>query len=226
MKTLSVFVGITCIFYSTISAAQTAPSTYDAGPLPTDKDIAAMQSQMDATAAFLNTVKAAKPTTKADTPLGGQQRSAQPISGKPYDILIFVSSSMPEAEIRNYSKQAKSFGATLVLRGFVHDKSSDTRAFITALNAEGGSWMIHPEAFKLFKVEKVPSIVLADATNKSLTDDGCAQETAYTKVSGDITLDAALDLFSRRAEPTFANLSKKLIAENRSQYEQKRIISK
>ena len=84
--------------------------------------------------------------------------------------------------------------------------------------------MIHPEAFKLFRVDKVPAIVLADATSKTLTDDGCAQDTAYTKVSGDLTLDAALDLFSRRAEPAFASLSKKILVENKTQYQQSRLI--
>jgi type-F conjugative transfer system pilin assembly protein TrbC len=140
-------------------------------------------------------------------------------SHKPYDILIFVSSSMPEAELKNYSKQAHSFGATLVLRGFVQDKSSETRAFVSALNEGGGGWMIHPEAFKLFRVDKVPTIVLADATSKTLREDGCAQETAYTKVSGDLTLDAALDLFGRQAEPIFATLSKKILSENKAQYQ-------
>jgi conjugal transfer pilus assembly protein TrbC len=94
------------------------------------------------------------------------------------------------------------------------------------MNEGGAAWMIHPASFKLFKVETVPSIVLADASSASLLDNGCAQETTYTKITGDITLDSALDVMSRRAEPGFAKLAKKLMAENQGKYKPGSILSR
>jgi len=192
----------------------------------TDTDLAGLKAATDASKNFVDIMSRSTTNKSGGSSTSKDQAGTLTSDGtrKPYDILIFVSSSMPEAELKNYSKQAHSFGATLVLRGFVQDKSSETRAFVSAMNEGGGGWMIHPEAFKLFRVDKVPAIVLADATSKTLTDDGCAQDTAYTKVSGDLTLDAALDLFSRRAEPAFASLSKKILVENKTQYQQSRLI--
>lgn len=133
---------------------------------------------------------------------------------KPYDLFVFVSSSMPAEALKSYSKQAKKLGAILVLRGFVNDKSSETRKFVAEMNEGGAEWMIHPESFTVFKVESVPSIVLADATSKTLTESGCAIETSYSKLLGNISLYAALDKFSLNSSK-FSKIAKNIISESK-----------
>lgn len=145
---------------------------------------------------------------------------------KGFDLIIFVSSSMPPSAIRNYSKQAKSFGAVLMLKGFVNDKESSTRNFVSAMNEGGAQWMIHPSAFTQFKVETVPTIVLADSMKASVLDNGCATDSSYTKLTGDLSLDSALDLISRRAETPYANYAKNLILQNQKQYKPGSILSR
>lgn len=189
--------------------------------IPSAADVAAMKSVTDATAQFLNSFNSqAKPANLANN------QAALASSSKGYDLLVFISSSMPPEQIKAYSRQAKSFGATLVLKGFVNDKQSSTREFIAAMNEGGASWIVHPASFQLFKIESVPSIVLADASSSSLLENGCAKESTYTKVGGDITLDSALDVIFRRSEPAFAKLANKLLVENQGKYKQGSILSK
>jgi type-F conjugative transfer system pilin assembly protein TrbC len=129
------------------------------------------------------------------------------------DLLIFVSMSMPDKTLMEYSKQARRFRATLVLRGFVDDKLSSTQKRIMKLNAEGAEWQISPEPFKQFKITKVPTIVLANG-EASILEDGCARQTTYASVSGDINLKAALDRMALYAQPTIATLAKRVIAQD------------
>ncbi len=153
----------------------------------------------------------------------GNKSRANPEIKKPMDLLIFVSASMSQSLLRDYSKQAKEIGAILVIRGFINGKSSETDSFILAVNEGGAEWMIHPGAFKLFKVTKAPTIVLADAGAGSVTENGCALETSYTKVSGDMTILSALDLFNLKSEPKFSVYARKIIADNQKKYEPKSI---
>jgi conjugal transfer pilus assembly protein TrbC len=127
------------------------------------------------------------------------------------DLFVFVSASMPRSLLQDYARQAKQLGAILVLRGFVEEKQSITRQFIDSNNRAGAEWMIHPEAFNLFQVQAVPSIVLADASAGSVLENGCALPTSYAKISGDVTIYAALDFFKLRSESKFANQAKKLL---------------
>lgn len=135
------------------------------------------------------------------------------------DLLVFVSASMPPDTIRNYSRQAKEYGAVMVLRGFVKDKMSETRKLVTALNAGGAEWMIQPQSFKLFKVDRVPTIVLSmHAANSSLTEDGCAAETEYVKISGDVGIGPALNTFASKAQPDLSKAASHTIADYHAKY--------
>ena len=131
------------------------------------------------------------------------------------DLIIFVSMSMPDAMLRGYAQQAKRFGATLVLRGMVNDRMSQTQAKIQQLNAAGASWQINPEAFKKFRVEKVPSIVMASAASSSVMEDGCSPPGTFALVAGDVGVAAALDRISLYAKPVVSSLAKTIIAADR-----------
>lgn len=150
------------------------------------------------------------------------QAAKKPTGGS--DLLVFVSASMPPDTIRNYSRQAKEYGAVMVLRGFVKDKMSETRKLVTALNAGGAEWMIQPQSFKLFKVDRVPTIVLSmHAANSSLTEDGCAAETEYVKISGDVGIGPALNTFASKAQPDLSKAASQSIADYQAKYAPKGI---
>lgn len=186
---------------------------------PSKSDVAEILKSNAAANEFLRTVTST-PIGKLEG-FGGSKSTVQEAPKKPMDLLIFVSASMSDSLLRDYSKQAKELGAILVIRGFINGKQSQTASFIQTVNEGGAEWMIHPGAFKLFKVTQVPTIVLAEAGAGSVTDNGCAIDTSYTKISGDITLMAALDLFGRKSESKFATYSRKLALENQKKYEPK-----
>lgn len=149
--------------------------------------------------------------TRAD--LESLARSAAPGSAAPpkppqADLMIFVSMSMPAQMLERYAEQAKRFGAVLMLRGFVGDKLSETRAALMRLNRSGAQWEISPEPFTQFKIDKVPAIVMATADSASVLEDGCARPETYTTVYGDLSVRDALDRMALRAQPAIAVMAK------------------
>ncbi len=149
---------------------------------------------------------------------GQAQQNAPAPKAKGKDLMVFVSASMPPETIKNYSRQASEYGAVMVLRGFVKGKMSETRSLVEALNEGGAEWMIQPQAFKLFKVDRVPSIVLSLPTNGSVTEEGCAPESEYIKITGDVGIGPALNAFSSKAAPDLSSAAKQSIAEYQAKY--------
>jgi len=136
---------------------------------------------------------------------GGYQ---PPTQGTQPDLLIFVSSSMPREDLIAYSKQAKVVGATLVLRGDVDQSRQKTQIFVSEVNPVNANWQINPMLFKTFKVDSVPTFVLATAAaGFSLTEDGCAKAESYITVKGDQSLPAALDRMRRSKEVDLAKFA-------------------
>jgi conjugal transfer pilus assembly protein TrbC len=150
--------------------------------------------------------------------------SQKPIPpGKKADILIFVSTSMPDSMLKNYARQAREFGAVLMMRGFVDDKLSATREKLANIDPEA-NWEINPEPFKTFKIDRVPAIVVADATNSSVTEEGCAVPTAFTSVYGDITVASALDKIVVRGQPSIAPIAKQMLTSWQATFQPKRVV--
>ena len=131
------------------------------------------------------------------------------------DLIIFVSLSMPDAMLMQYAVQAKRFKAVLMMRGFVDNKMSRTRETLAKLNAAGAEWQINPDAFKTFKISKVPAIVLATAESSSITEEGCAKPETYTSVYGDIDVLSALDKMSLLGQARISTLAKGRILADR-----------
>ena len=124
------------------------------------------------------------------------------------DLLIFISLSMPEEAIKGYAKQAKDYGATLMIRGFVDDKLSATRVAASRLDAIGAAWQVNPQAFTKFKVNKVPAIVLATSESSSLTEEGCAPTGTYSQLYGDVQVGFALNKFYEKSQAKISALAK------------------
>ena len=120
-------------------------------------------------------------------------------AGQP-DLLIFVSFSMPREALVRTIEQAERAGGTLVFRGLKGDSmrrmGEEVRALIGDRNV---SVAIHPPAFQQFTIRQVPAVVIANAKAGSVMEDGCSKPETFAKVTGDVTLNFALDYIERKS---------------------------
>jgi conjugal transfer pilus assembly protein TrbC len=123
------------------------------------------------------------------------------------DLIVFVSFSMPPDILKELARQARESGAVLVLRGFKDESLAETKQAALILNRAGAEWDIHPELFKTFKVDKVPTFAVAATGASSVLEEGCAPEASYATVSGNISIQVALDTIRRRASKPIAALA-------------------
>lgn len=115
------------------------------------------------------------------------------------DLLVLVSLSMPEGALRKLAEQAERAGATLVFRGLKEDSMTKMgEAVKQILKGRNVHVTIHPPAFQQFSVTQVPAFVLASQEAGRVLDNGCARPQTFIKVSGDVTLDYALDYIERK----------------------------
>lgn len=120
-------------------------------------------------------------------------------SGLP-DLFIMVSFSMPEGALDKLVEQAERAGAALVFRGAKGDSMVEMgKAIEKILKGRSVQTVIHPPAFQQFSIKRVPVFVLADQEAGRVLDDGCAKLHSYIKVSGDVTLDYALEYIERHS---------------------------
>lgn len=132
-----------------------------------------------------------------------QGTSAAP--GSPTTPLrIFITLEMPRPSLRLLTDQAARSGAVLVLRGLKAQSMRQTIALVGELIGERQvAWVIDPEAFTRFGVRQAPTFVLTlnDATGadaQGSCSSGCATPTGFVSVSGDVSLDYALEAILRR----------------------------
>lgn len=122
-------------------------------------------------------------------------------------IYYLFSSSVPEAEVRNvllqmsYLRQPE---AVAVLRGLKGDSFKETLAYLNRLLTNGEDKLpvevwIDPRLFAWFQIKAVPAFVYVPATG--LVGDGeiAGSATAWA-VRGDVTLEDALEVFSREVK--------------------------
>ncbi len=121
-------------------------------------------------------------------------------------VLIFISSSMPDKAIENYMMSSARIDAALVLRGFVNNSLADTREYLARLIMRISNEttqiqptiLIDPTLYERFEVESVPSIIVTESQIKPCLDLGNCPVPVYHKVSGDVALSWALDTIARQ----------------------------
>lgn len=131
-------------------------------------------------------------------------------SGGP-QVLVFISLSMPKASLRQLSAQAEKSGATLLLRGLQDDSLMKTAATLRDMigNAKP-ALQIDPRQFARYGVQHVPTFVLLQQPPPGdCNASACAGE-PYASVSGDVTLDYALERLAS-ASPAMAAASNQLL---------------
>lgn len=124
-----------------------------------------------------------------------------------YDLLIMASLSMPREALKRLAEQAQRAHATFIFRGL--SGNSMTQMSRDVRNAMGGvpaSIVINPPAFKQFSVTRVPAIVIATHQAGNVLESGCSKAQTYVKVSGDVSLDYALDYIERK-NPQWKNVA-------------------
>lgn len=119
-------------------------------------------------------------------------------------LRIFITLDMPRASLQLLTDQAARSGSVLVLRGLKAQSMRQTIAVVGELIGERKvAWVIDPEAFSRFGVRQAPTFVLTlnDATAgdaQGSCSSGCVTPAGFVSVSGDVSLDYALEAILRR----------------------------
>jgi len=124
------------------------------------------------------------------------------------DLLVLVSVSIPREGLQHLVDQAEKAGAKLVFRGLKGDSmmrmGEEIKAIVGNRNV---SVVIHPPAFQQFDVSRVPAVVLAREEAGRVLDSGCSKAETFVKVTGDVSLDYALEYIERRS-PAWAEVAR------------------
>ncbi len=179
---------------------------------PTDREMAATPARSMPRVDALPT-----PAVPADADLGAITRGYAPaikqalasgaaLSQKP-SLLIFVSFSMPESTLTRLVDQAARSSATLVLRGLTEASLRQTVARVQRLiGTRKVAFQINPQSFERFSVDRTPTFVLirSGAQPVSCGEAQCLPDDAFVSVSGDVSLDYALEHMQRQS-PRFTD---------------------
>jgi conjugal transfer pilus assembly protein TrbC len=117
---------------------------------------------------------------------------------------VFVTLDMPQGSLERLVEQAERHGATLVLRGL---KDQSVRLTLTRIQTLLGqrpvAWQIDPAAFEHYRVHAAPTFVLdlphpARTGQEQCSSGSCTERSPFISVSGDVSLDYALQTMARR----------------------------
>ena len=130
------------------------------------------------------------------------ERHAAPVGGGAArrggtaEILIFTSLSVPAASWRQWARDAAAIGAPLVLRGVGEGGLRETAKRIgVRLGGAQAGVAIDPRLFRLFRVTRVPAVVVVPGGVPPCESRGCAEDPApaHDRIAGNIGLVAALE---------------------------------
>jgi conjugal transfer pilus assembly protein TrbC len=110
-------------------------------------------------------------------------------------VYVAVSLSMPPGALREFARDAHRAGARVVIRGLVDGSFKATMVRIRQVfdDRSAGGVAIDPQVFKAFDVTAVPTVIAARARVEPCGTLGCIPAApAFDKISGNISLDAAL----------------------------------
>jgi conjugal transfer pilus assembly protein TrbC len=117
-------------------------------------------------------------------------------------LLVFVTLGMPEQTLRLLVDQASRTRAIMVLRGLENASIRQTAAHVQQLIGEKQvEWLIDPQAFDRFGVNRAPTFVLVKA-RAPINDCGsasCIAPNGFAAIAGDVSIDYALEAIERRA---------------------------
>jgi type-F conjugative transfer system pilin assembly protein TrbC len=112
--------------------------------------------------------------------------------------LIFITLSMPTAEIKALLDEASKIGGVVVVRGFYKDLKS-TLARAQELSLDNG-FIIDPTMFKKYQIKQVPAFILPLSPNE------------FVSASGSVSLNYFLELIIRTGTKAEVLAAKKWVA--------------
>lgn len=113
------------------------------------------------------------------------------------NFYIFVSFSLSETLLKQLLILSKNYKAVLVLRGLKNNSFKQSIEYITSLNPdENEGFIIDPELFNKYHIQKVPTYVLA--RNKICPNSSCIP--SYDKLTGNVSPKYALEKFSQQGD--------------------------
>jgi conjugal transfer pilus assembly protein TrbC len=126
--------------------------------------------------------------------------SGNPSGQMPKGMLyIFVSFSLGEKALLNLAQEAKPYGATFVLRGFVDGSYAKTVQALQNISIKTGQgFIIDPELFSLFAVTAVPTYVLAKPFQ--LQAQMRTQSPLHDRLQGHVSVLYALETFAQSGD--------------------------
>ena len=119
------------------------------------------------------------------------------------DVLVFLSLAVPPASWEQWARAAARTGVPLLLRGA---GPAGFRATVMAvgerLGGHGAGVAIDPRLFRLFRVERVPAVVVAPRGVRPCASRGCADDAPppFDIVTGNIGLAAALEAIASEGD--------------------------
>jgi len=121
-------------------------------------------------------------------------------------LYVFVSTSMPNITLKRLLVQASRIKGSLILRGLVEGDMGKTKEKIMQLleaDAMGntqidGGLSIDPTLFERFDISLAPSFVVTNTPAERCNKSGCP-DTDYARLSGDTTIEYALETIAREA---------------------------
>ncbi len=120
------------------------------------------------------------------------------------EVLVFMSLSVPEPSWRQWSREAATIGAPMVLRGVAEGGLTATVNRIAARHAEdSASAGIDPRLFRLFRIGSVPAVAVIPGGVPACTTPGCSSDPPppHDLVTGNIGLDGALEAIATEGGP-------------------------
>lgn len=112
-------------------------------------------------------------------------------------LRVFVSTSMSDALLSSYAKEAKKYNAVLVLSGLPNESWQELSKLVTRVTeGEEIAIQIDDEAFREFRITNVPTFILS----KEDWTDFDAQAKVFDKISGNIGIKSALEEFAKEGD--------------------------
>jgi conjugal transfer pilus assembly protein TrbC len=139
-----------------------------------------------------------------------QYRASVP-AVRPDDLFVFASFSMPTAALENLFRDVSKVDAVVVFRGFKNNSWKETAEALASLKNNGVNAIVNPAAFKSYKVNLVPTVVVTKPeAHQQADNEGCAFPDHYASLQGDVTLEYALSYIARK-KPTWKPLTDRYI---------------
>lgn len=129
--------------------------------------------------------------------------AAQARRNEQQGLLLFVSLSMPASSLDRAIDQAAQAGAALVVRGLIKpgDLNGTAERMGKLLKNRNVSFLIDPTLFQKFDIRQIPALVLLPGkTLPRCENSACNTPTPpHWAISGDVSLDYALEAIGRAA---------------------------